>query len=253
MPKRKKIIERKKIEIKKLSITEKNTKNSLLTDESYDILKKSQETCEHFLSIYDILNKSKGKPTDKNQDLLRAMLVFSSSALDVVLKSLIRSNLRNAIKKKKISKENFNKFVKRNVGGNRSSTNRFYIDLEFLANSLSEENPRVFLIQKYIEDTISGSLQSKPKIIEIGKKFGFDIEKETKIKINEYDIIFKTRNEIIHQMDISKDEKNTRKRIQRKRDDLVKYTNNIFLLIEFFILEINKMYVESNIDSTSNK
>lgn len=240
---------KKRLGIKKLKITKKDLQNSLLGDETYAILVKSHETCNHFLAIYDVLNEPKGKPTDKNQDLLRAMLVFSSSALDVILKSLIRNNLKNCIEKRVLSKENFGKFVRRSVGNNVPSKN--YINLDFLAEILTEEKGRDLLIKKYIENSISDSLQSKSKIIEISNFLGFYIEKSEKINIKTFDEVFKVRNEIIHQMDVSRNDKDRRKRIQRKRDDLIDCTNKIFLLIEFFILNINEMYSEVDTDVTN--
>ena len=239
---------KKKIEIKKLKITKKDLLNSFLTDEIHEILLKSHETCKHFLSIYDNLNNStKGKPTDKNQDLLRAMLVFASSALDVILKSLVRKNLKNCIDKKDQSRESFGKFVKRSIGRSVSSRN-FYVDVDFLAEIISEENGRDLLIKKYVDKSISESLQSKGKIIEISSMLGIEISKNENINVDDFQEIFKVRNEIIHQMDVSRNSDDHRKRIQRKRDDLVEHTNKIFSLIEFFIININEMYKESDLD-----
>ncbi len=240
--------------ITKLKITKKDLINPVLSTKTFEILSKSHETCQHFLFIYDTLNKNtKGKPTDKDKDLLRAMLVFSSSALDVCLKDLIRNNLQNCINKRDLSCINFNKFVKRNISKHISSGNSG-INVNFLTEILAAERGRDLLIKKYIDDSISDSLQSKSKIIEISEIFGIKIEKDVSVKIEEYIDVFKVRNEIIHQMDVSKDtnKNNQWQRIQRRRDVLVKYTNMIFRLIEFFIFNINTMYKEDlNINTTN--
>lgn len=65
-------------------------------EKAYLILKYAHDTAESMILAFDGVRKArnaKGTPTDEEQDLFRAMLIFASAGLDSMTKQLIRDSL----------------------------------------------------------------------------------------------------------------------------------------------------------------
>ncbi len=205
----------------------------------YTILCKTIDTVNNFSNLYKNERKEKKGPTeDVVQDLHRAMLIFACAGLDVLVKSLIRTKLPELLETSSLAKETFVSTIKNGLNKKESSDL-----LSIVALALSDHNPRDILLQEYIEDLVGNSLQSVAQLKKISRALGIDIKlilaKDVERKIDES---FKTRNEIIHEMDVinknsdlSRNGKTRRQRHAQKMEsqtkDILDFSQSIFLKV----------------------
>ena len=65
---------------------------------SWDILKRAHESAASLLASFSE-ERDPGAPSDTEQDLLRAMIVFAAAGLDAMLKQLLSDCLNTALEK----------------------------------------------------------------------------------------------------------------------------------------------------------
>jgi len=197
---------------------------------AYVILCNTHDASSSFLHLFETTRKSrkaKGMATDEEQDLLRAMLIFATSGLDSMIKQLIREALPLITNKEEGAKEVFKKHIERKL--NTSDQ----INCKLLAKVLVEGDPQKSLIEELVADLTLSSLQSKDELLKIASYFNIPSNELT----NDFNLlreIFDVRNQIVHEMDIDFYRSN-RSRRTRRRDDMVKYTNEILRVAKVFL------------------
>lgn len=195
----------------------------------YNILLKTIEAANSFSSLYrEGRSGAKGGPsTHAQQDLYRAMLIFSCAGLDVLVKQLIKTKLPKLIIADKESENKFKEYVKR---GLKKDDNTI---LNTIAFALIDQNPRTIFLNEYIESMTKESLQSTKELCKVSEASGLDTKKIfTTDKMNSLKDVFIVRNQIIHEMDINilDDESRTygyRTRRQRISTIMEKHTKTI--------------------------
>lgn len=211
--------------------------NKPLTPEtlnSYIILCNTHDTSSAFLNIFHSIRKSrnaKGIPTDEEQDLLRAMLIFSTSGLDSMVKQLIREALPKVISKDEGANIVFTGYIEKRISKDET------INTKMIASALVSNDPKEFLIQYLVDDLTSGSLQSKDELLGAASFFNIPSNLITS-NFNYLQELFSVRNEISHEMDIDLDQPN-RNRRPRSLRKMVSYTNEVFKVAGNFLSEVD--------------
>ncbi len=221
--------------IKKVNYTTKKPelKNGIL------IMNSCRKTVLSFLKIYEELRKSrgsKGASKDDEEDLLRAMFLFSASGLDAVLKRVIKDSLAKVISKSEGAKQNFETFVKREIKKVKNSEDAVNVDLISLI--ATSDDPKEELIKHLIYHLNSNSLQSKDQVLKITSYFDIASNLLTD-DINKLAEVFKIRNEIIHEMDMDLHNAKAIK-TNRTKQDMIDNTNIILNLTENFVMQVGK-------------
>jgi len=152
-------------------------------------------------SFYEEFSSSrggrKGASTHGQQDQLRAMIVFAAAGLDALLKQLVKDALRTVCQG---PSDELDKFVQRQL---RGEEDYLEIDRRFLAGVLLDgSSPREALLDRFIGELTSSSLQSKAEVFKIMKSLSIDPVKDLSVNANTLDRVFDARNTIIHEMDI---------------------------------------------------
>lgn len=211
-------------------------KNSLLLNSFY-ILRSTHEAASSFLDIFQTSRRARGArgaPTDKEQDLLRAMLIFAASGLDSMVKQLIHDTLREIINVDQGATEMFKTYIERRIKKGEE------LDYKFLASVIAESEPRKTMISDLITSLRSSSLQSKDQLLKVAAFFNIpSAQLSTNFRL--LDEIFEARNQIAHEMDI--DFRQARKnRRSRRQDQMIGYASEIFRLANAFIRQVeNKL------------
>lgn len=213
------------------------------TEKPYLILKHAHETAHAFLSAFDSVRKQrsggrKGATTDEEQDLLRAMLVMTSSGLDSMIKQLIRDALPTLAEFDGRVREELTKYTARQLRGGDTDLSTPRVG-DFLARILVAESQRMQIIKEFISSLTAGSLQSAQEIIRAANALGLSPD-DIKLDSQELKPIFDVRNKIIHELDINF-EAARRNRFPRAKSKMILYSN--------FLLE----YAENVLHSVSAK
>lgn len=201
-----------------------------LCQNAFVILCNAHDASSAFLEIFDAVRLGRGAigmPTDEEQDLLRAMLLFASAGLDSFVKQLIREALPAVIDRSEGAREMFTGFVEkrlRNPGG---------IDHIVLAEVITQNNPRSRLLELLVWDMTAKSLQSADELFKAAA--AFDIPTRDISANPEYlKEIFRARNQIAHEMDVDFTRPN-RSRRPRSKSSMVRYTNELFFVAKSFL------------------
>jgi hypothetical protein len=190
------------------------------------------------LDSFDKVRKARnahGTPTDEEQDLLRAMLLFATAGLDSMVKQLITDTLPEIIERDKGAAENFKQYIERRLEKNER------LDRRFLADIIADAHPRKRMIQILVEDLTSRSLQSTEQLLKTAAFFNIPsntITANPGVLTN----IFSARNQIAHEMDVDFQQSN-RSRRPRAKAIMDKFTNEIFKTAEHFLVEVDKKLV----------
>lgn len=174
------------------------------TTKASSILQYAHDSAESFVDAFRTVRKDRqagrGRPTDEEHDLLRAMLVISAAGLDSMLKQLIRDALPRMLKITPSLLESLVKFV----------TSQIRSDVEekdpssgkrFLANLLCSESIYERVIEEYVHSLTGSSLQSADELLKICAVLGLERD-VLDGSVGEIKGVFYARNEIIHEMDI---------------------------------------------------
>ena len=202
---------------------------------AFTILCKAHDAASSFLDIFNktrTSRKAKGTPTDEEQDLLRAMLVFTSSGLDSMMKQLVRDTLPVVVSKHEGALKMLKQYIEKRIRKNED------IDHKFLANIISETNPQDSLIRELVYELTSNSIQSVEQLLKVSSFFDVPSANITN-DIPHLKSIFKVRNEIAHEMDIDFQQSN-RNRRPRSKATMIKYTNELFRVSESILKEVSK-------------
>jgi hypothetical protein len=200
------------------------------------ILKHAHSSAKALLAAFDgIRGKKEGAPTDAEQDLLRSMLVLSAAGLDSIIKQLIRDTLTNLAEKDVKVLEGIEAFARKQMIGMAQSSSDS-MAAKFLAQILVAKSHHGKIIELYIEDLTSRSLQSAEELMKA--LYALAVE-PTEVGVNPKRLkeIFDIRNKIIHELDIQFGGIN-RSRNSRTRNTMVKHTNLLLALGEGVLLAV---------------
>ena len=199
---------------------------------AYTLLCNAHETSSSFLETFERTRRNaRGASTDKEQDLLRAMLTFACAGLDALVKQLIKDALPDVINCNEAAERTFRADIERRIRRGEE------IDHRFLADVLTQKRPRDRLIDILISDLTSQSLQSKDQLLRVGSFFDIQSNSITK-NPNDLARIFTARNQIVHEMDIDFSPTN-RNRRSRTKGKMFDDTNKIFKVSKIFLEEVD--------------
>ncbi|HEX2843262.1 HEPN domain-containing protein [Hyphomicrobium sp.] len=201
----------------------------------YRVLLSAHNTCDSFIQLFDAARSTRRRSTDRDQDLLRAMLVFASSGLDATIKELIANALPVVINAKEGNNGaalNFATYVERYLLRDPK------LAAQIISRSLTSPISRQFVISWFQEQLSKDSLQSKEQIFQVASYFDIP-SRELCTDSDSLHSAFKIRNKIIHEMDVDFNH-SSRSRNPRNRDDIVNAANLILDTSEKFLREVDK-------------
>lgn len=197
------------------------------------VLAHAKDSVDAFLGAFTVTRRARnarGAPTDEDQDLARAALVFAAAGLDSSIKHLIKDSLQSLADFDDGVGQQFHKFVKKVVAD--ESPNR-------LALALLADSPRRHLLDSYIYELTGSSLQSFEELGKAAGALGIKITTLTQKK-KDLEEVFRVRNKIIHELDVrfeaqqGQRDRNSRSKTDLERDAklLLKIGNDFFKAVE---------------------
>ena len=198
------------------------------------------------LQAYEVMRQQRGRPrgmtTDAEQDLLRSMLVMAAAGLDATVKQLVEDALPQLIPINAVAQNTFEKFVLRRITA-ESSAKPGIEGLKLIAAALSSPDPQRLLVREYVNELTAGSLQSVQSLYPVAAALGV-LPNEIGLS-DALQPIFKTRNMIIHELDINLSAR-SRTRNVRSQTTMIRDTNRIFQLMQTMILYVDKTLTEKS-------
>jgi hypothetical protein len=204
--------------------------------DAHAILCNAHDAVKSFLDTFETIRKArqaKGMPTDEEQDLLRAMVLFAGAGLDSTVKQLIRDALPAVVEQDEGATIQFKAHIEKRLRDTETGISR-----RFLADTLGDTNPRARLLSVLVTDLTSDSLQSAEELLKVAAYFNIPSGKIT-TNINELKQIFAVRNQIGHEMDIDFSQPN-RSRRPRAREKMVKFTTELLRIAAAFLAEVER-------------
>jgi hypothetical protein len=211
-----------------------STPRSLDCGNAHAILLNAHDAASSFLEIFGAVRaarKAVGMPTDEEQDLLRAMLVFASAGLDSMVKQLVRDALPLIVEGDEGATEMFKEHIERRLSIEEKHGRKF------LADVLGDRNPRLRLMEQLLNDLTCESLQSTDQLLRVASYFNIPSKRITEDPKSLKEV-FVVRNQIGHEMDIDFSQPN-RSRRPRAKDKMVAYTNELFRVAGAFLSEVD--------------
>ncbi len=193
------------------------------TSRARTVLEHSVKTCNHFLNLFRSATSDRGPgaPSDSEQDLLRAMLLFACAGLDSAAGHLMRDCAVELLPRSESLRKSTRSFASRELDMSDAGA-------EFLFRMLDKAQPGVehLVVEEMMEERTRHSLQSHEELLNMCSLFEFNdkgIERDI-LKLRD---VFKARNIITHEMDIDFNRAPNRSRVSRRRDDMVEYTTRV--------------------------
>lgn len=141
-----------------------------------------------------------GRLTGKEEDLLRAAIVFAGAGLDATLKQLIRDSLPKLLESNQLAHDKFEDFASDRLGTSE------FADAKAIARYLTSSNPRGRLIEDYVYDLTGSSLQSAEQVDKTAGALGIT-DAALRKRIVGLKGLFVARNEISHELDLQRPER----------------------------------------------
>ena len=158
----------------------------------------------------------RGRMPENEVDLLRAAVVFTGAGLDATLKQLIRDTLPLLLPSNQQAQDKFESFAADRLGTGELA------DTRMLARYLTSSDPRSRLIEDYILHLTGSSLQSAEEVQLVAGALGID-DGALRKRISGLRPLFAMRNEISHELDLRRPEKQgDRSRRTRRKDRTIK-------------------------------
>lgn len=140
---------------------------------------------------------SRGRLTHAEQDLFRAAVVFAGAGVDAVLKEAMRACVPIAVESLAGARDKYLEFVTRYLQSGSA------IDARRLAGLLISEVPGATLLEEYIQGLTGSSLQSQSQVTAALAALGLQDERALFRDSKALNPLFRTRNEIAHEMDMT--------------------------------------------------
>ena len=202
------------------------------------ILECARDSASSLLDAFEVMREKRargGRPrgmtTDEEQDLLRAMLIMAAAGVDAMVKQLIRDSLPRLVGVDPEVREGVEKFAARQIRGEAGGgIPEVHTGRDFMARVLVAESQQSQVIEEYIAELTSGSLQSPKELARTATALGIGqalLGPEMGILRQIFDI----RNAIVHGLDINL-QVDRRIRNVRKAGDMVRFTNALLQVAE---------------------
>lgn len=184
---------------------------------AYDSVDGLLQTLETLRSIRkEAQGDIRGRMPENEADLLRAAVVFVGAGLDATLKQLIRDALPLLLECNEQAHDKFETFA-----ADRLRTGDT-VEVKVLARYLTSSDPRGRLIEDYIYELTGSSLQSAEEVQLVAGALGIN-DRQLRERIKGLEALFKMRNEISHELDLQRPEKQgDRSRRTRGKDPTIK-------------------------------
>lgn len=161
------------------------------------------------------------------------MLLFAGAGLDSTVKQLLKDVLYDAIDTIEAAHRAFTEYLSKSM--TKRTAGADIVDTDFIADALASATPRVSLISKFVEFTVSGSLQSVDEFFKVAAIFNLD-HKDLECDPRKLRTVFQARNFIAHEMDAEFNERRSRR--QRARQDMVSNSNLLIEITGTFIEKV---------------
>lgn len=161
------------------------------------ILTSLKKTIKSFYTLYNSLDDD--KETQK-QDLLRAIILFSCSGIDSIVKQLVNDTLNYVIEHDEGAFNQFKNYTEKKL----ILKNESGINSKLFAELFTCDNPKQTLIDVLKKDLTSNSLQSADELLKVGSVFNIETANlvNGKQELEKLKKIFIVRNQITHEMDV---------------------------------------------------
>lgn len=204
------------------------------SQDAHVILCNACDAVRSFLDTFETVRKArnaKGMPTDEEQDLLRAMVLFAGAGLDSTVKQLIRDALPAIIERDEGATVQFKDYIEKRMRDGEG------INRRFLADILGDQSPRKLLFSQLVRDLTSDSMQSAEQLLKVAAYFNIPSERISQ-DIRLLKEIFSVRNQIGHEMDIDFSQSN-RSRRPRAKEKMVKFARELLDVAAKFLAEVD--------------
>jgi len=178
----------------------------------------------------------RGRVSDSDADLLRAMIAYAGAGLDASLKQLIRDTVRDLIRTRDDCRKKFLEFTRRHLVAAGTTPS---IDIGRLTEVLADDRlPQEVLFEKYEWELTGDSLQSVEQVERVCGALGItDKELRMRIKEGTLDRMFKGRNQIVHELDLNREGGRT----SRSLKDARVYAVEALSVAQLIINEVAKL------------
>lgn len=160
---------------------------------------------------------SRGRLTHAEQDLFRAAVVFAGAGVDSVLKQALRSCIPLQIERSQSARDKYLDFVTAHIQDGRSVSPRQ------IARVLIEREPEVALREEYVRSLTGSSLQSQTQVTATLAALGLQDSRDLFKDSKDLNALFKARNQIAHEMDMTSAAVRSRGRRSRHERSLDTY------------------------------
>jgi len=187
--------------------------------DAHSVLVRTIDSADSFFDAFKGVRKVRGAtgtPTDHEQDLLRAALLFAAAGLDAMVKQLIRDALGDVQRSDMGAQQQFAEYVQQRLS--RTAP----VDVKMLVQALMADQPREHMRDELIRELTANSLQSKDQVLRVAAYFAIGAQEITK-ELTKLKTVFDARNQIAHEMDILFGQRN-RGRRSRAHDTMKDYT-----------------------------
>ncbi|MGW5339185.1 hypothetical protein ACWEQD_12270 [Rhodococcus pyridinivorans] len=140
---------------------------------------------------------SRGRMTHTEQDVFRAAVVFTGAGIDTVFKEAVRGTVHLRIQASSEAREKYLDFVVDHL--QRGSD----LNTRSLARLLIDDHPDRLLKDAYVERLTGSSLQSVDQITTTLSALGLT-EKQLYVEAKSLKQLFQARNQISHELDMTK-------------------------------------------------
>lgn len=217
---------------------------AVTSDECMDarlIITAAHESADALLQAYELAREQRGRPrgmtTDKEQDLLRSMLVMAAAGLDATAKRLVEDALPRLICIDRKAQNSFEKYIGRRLEAPSSRTGGVS-GSQLLAAALASPEPRQRLIEEYVRHLTAGSLQSASSLFEVAAALGVDPPR-VGLDAEGLKPVFDARNKIIHELDIDLTARR-RTRVVRSQRSMIRYSTVLLRLASAFTKSVDQ-------------
>jgi len=215
---------------------------------AYLILRHAHDSAESLLKAFDTVRSvpgptgkpKMGAPTDEQQDLLRAMVVFAGAGVDSVTKQLVRDALPKVVKKDDAAHEQLLKFTARQLRREGEADEASSINVKLLSELLVAQSAGDTLIDRLVGELTGGSLQSTEQLFKCLSHLGIG---KTDVKLDQAELgpVFECRNQIVHELDIDFSQPN-RNRFPRRRKDMIRYARQLLEVAGSILAAVDRKF-----------
>ncbi|MCK7638020.1 hypothetical protein M0E82_08430 [Corynebacterium sp. P7202] len=224
-------------------ITEADPRASLEMPEVQVAIRAARSSAESAIAMANTMNSLRkaaegknvqGKFTSEAVDCLRSALLFSGAGLDTALKRLAAEALPSLVDSDDIVSKKFSEFVESRISDESGRVRAKELVRILMAKG---ETPRAVMVNRWIYELQSNSAQSADRVKEFAAALGVvdsDLRKriEPKGRKSLLEKAFLARNQIAHELDVTKPRQVDRKKLEsirqyRKRDDIVSFCTEL--------------------------